>query len=221
MFCWRIVIALLMLSQLVIADEELTAEQVVQRWVKEQREHPVSQVKFSWIDRDRVFRSQTNRLGELTYTTETSGQYRIIPWPSTMKPPAVWRGYELREDESISDMSWNESTVFFRDNDGTVQEFSRPCRCPFPWSDPIDFVEEGLPPVFPGLVSESRIAKFDWSIMKREPGSIWLRGIPNAKDAQKKLVPTWDVSIATDSWQVRAVRRIYGEKETVMVIIRD
>ena len=48
-----------------------------------------------------------------------------------------------------------------------------------------------------------------------------LRGIPNAKNVQKQSAPTWDVSITTDSWQVRAVRRIYCERETVMVIVRD
>lgn len=220
MSCWRILIALLMLSQIVMAEEELTAEQVIQRWGKEQREHPESQVKFSKIERDRVFLRQTNRLGELTYTSETSGQFRVIPWPSTMKPLTVRPGYELHEDESITDMSWNESTVFFRDNDGTVQELPRPFRF-FPWLEPTDFVEDGLPPVFPGPVSESRIAKYDWSIMKREPDSIWLRGIPNAKNLQKQPAPTWDVSIATDLWQVRAVRKSYNGNETVMVIVRD
>ena len=222
MSCWRILIALLMLSQIVMAEEELTAEQVVQRWVKEQREHPVSQVKFSKIERDRVFLRQTNRLGELTYTSETSGQFRIVPWPSTMKPPSVWRGYELHEDESIFDMSWNESTVFLRAQDGTVQELSRPFRF-FPWLEPTDFVEDGLPPVFPGPVSESRIAKFDWSIMKREPDSIWLRGIPKAKKEKSRYIPTWDAIIATDSWQVRAVKKIDSNhnRETVMVIVRD
>ncbi len=204
MSCWRIFIALLMLSQTVMAEEEPTAEQVVQRWIKEQREHSVSQVKFSYIEIDQKFLHQTNRLGELTYTSETSGQYRIIPWPSTRKPPSVRRGYELREDESIFDMSWNEGTVFFHDNDGTVQELSRPGRI-FPSFALMDFVERGLPPVFPGPVNESRIAKYDWSITKREPDSIWLRGLPNAKDEQKKLAPTWDVIIDIDSWQVLAV----------------
>jgi hypothetical protein len=48
-----------------------------------------------------------------------------------------------------------------------------------------------------------------------------LRGLPNAKDEQKKLAPTWDVIIDIDSWQVRAVRRFYSDNETVMVIVRD
>jgi len=216
----RILLMLLSLSQISAAEDDLTADQVIQRWIKEQREHPVRQAKFSYIEIDRVFLRQENRLGELTYTSETSGQPRIIPWPSTMKQLSVRRGYELHENESIFDMSWNESTVFFRDNDGTVQELSRPCRI-FPLFDLMDSIEVGLPPVFPGPVYMSRIAKFNWSITKREPNSIWLRGLPNAKDEQKKLAPTWDVIIDTDSWQVRAARRFYSDKETVMVILRD
>ncbi|MFO1006408.1 MAG: hypothetical protein U0929_10650 [Planctomycetaceae bacterium] len=224
MSCWRILVALLMLSQIVMAEEELTPEQVVQRWIKEQREHLVSQVKFSYIEIDQKFLHQTNRLGELTYTSETSGQYRIIPWSSTKTPPSVRRGYELREDESTFDVSWNESTLFVHEVEGTLQA-TFPRQFSAWWCQSTDlfqvFVQEAIPPLFPGPVSESRIAKYDWSITKREPDSIWLRGIPKAKKEKSRYIPTWDAIIATDSWQVRAVRRIYSEKETVMVIVRD
>lgn len=222
MSCWRIIIALLMLSQIVMAEEELTAEQVIQRWIKEQREHPVSQVKFSCIEINQKFLKQTNRLGELTYTSETSGQYRLIPWPSTMKQLSVRRGYELFKDEWIFDMSWNESTVFFRDNDGTVQELPRPAGMLHLFKL-MDFVSRGLPPVFPGPVDESRIAKYDWSITKREPDSIWLRGLANDKKEKGTYAPTWEVIIDTDSWRVRAARRLDSShnNETVMVIRRD
>lgn len=224
MSCWRIVIALLMLSQIVMAEEELTAEQVIQRWVKEQQEHPVSQVKFSSIELDSIFFHQKNRLGEVTYASETSGQFRLIPWPSTMKPLSLRRGYELSDDESIFDVSWNESTLSIHEVDGALQA-TFPRQYSAWWCQSTDlfqvFVQEAIPPLFPGPVNESRIASFDWSISKREPNSIWLRGYPNAKHERRKLAPRWDAIIDKASWQIRAVRMCFGDRETVMTVRRD
>lgn len=223
MSCWRFVIAFLMLSQTVMAEEELTAEQVVQRWVKEQREHPVSHVKFSWITLDSIFLHQENRYCEVTYTSETSAQFRSIPWPSTMKPPSARREYKLRDTEFIWNVSWDEKTLITHEVDGTVQiVLPRPLNI-FPWIAEFDPVEESSPPLFPGPVNESRIAKFDWSITKREPNAIWLRGIPKAKKDKSRYIPTWDAIIDTDSWQVRAARKFDSthNHQTVMVVIRD
>lgn len=223
MSCWRILIALLMLSQTVMAEEELTAEQVVQRWVKEQREHPVSHVKFSYIEIDKTFLHQTNRLGELTYTSETSGQYRLIPWPSTMKPLSIRNGYELRNSEPILNMSWNESNMFYNEADGTVRDvLPRPFRF-LPWSDPVDSVEWALPPLFPGPVNEPRIARYNWSITKRQPNLIWVGGgLKDMKDKHKYPL-SWEAIIDTVSWQVRSVRKFDSTHihETVMMVIQD
>lgn len=221
MSCWRILIALLMLSQIVMAEEELTAEQVVQRWVKEQREHPVSQVKFSWITLDSIFLVQENRYCEVTYTSETSAQFRSIPWPSTMKPLSVRHGYGLRDNELIWNVTWDDKTIITHEVDGTVQIVLPRSFSIWPWCDATDPVEESSPPLFPGPVNEARIAKYNWSITKRESGSIWLRGLAKAKKEKGSHAPTWEAIIRTDSWQVRAVRKLEGDREDVMAIRQD
>lgn len=216
---WRYLCIFLFLSQIAVAEEKWTANQVIQHWIATQQELPVEKVSFSRLEFDRIFLRQTNRLCEVVYVGATSGQMTSKPWPSDIKPVRLREEYKLNPDDPEWNVSWDDDKITFHEFDGTLKSvLKRPFK--ISWFQAPNFLENQIPPIFPGRVNRDRIARFDWNVTARKPDTIWLKGVPKLALKQDTDIPTWEVIIEIASWKTRAIRQLdsAGNREVVMLI---
>ena len=216
---WRYWCLFLLLTQVAMAEEHPTANQVIEYWIATQRELPVERVSFSRIAFDRISQHQTNQVGEVVYHGESSVEIMLRPLPLGQPAASQRPGYQLAVDRSETRASWDAETLTYFESDGTVKQ-SLPRNFQL-WGSPSgDIIEHALPPLFPGPVNETYIHKFDWTISDRHPDSIWLKADPKVAFEKDPDIPLWEIIVNTGTWTTRAARQLdrSGNREVVMVV---
>ena len=218
MLGWRFLCLFLLLSQMAVAGEFPTAEQVIQNWIATQREMPVEKVSFQRTTFDLIFQHQTNQLCEAVYHGDSSVHFTSKACPPELQQ-ATRPEYKVKIDHSEYSLSWDTEKVTFFEPDGT-SEHTIPRKLQLGWFPSLDIVEHVLPPLFPGPVNDTYIHKFDWTISDRKPGAIWLKAEPKLAYEKDNDIPSWEIIVNTGTWQTRAARQLdkTGNREVVMVV---